>query len=180
MRKIIIILLASILLANYAQGQLAKGTWMIGGNAALTTFNTRSPLGPASGTSILITPAIGYFVVEKLVLGINPGYSLQVYKFNDIQHSNGHSYALGPFVRYYLLPADHIVNLFAGSSYQYTIGEPGNSIVNNYSFFIGSTAFFNSSAAIEITTGFSSSLDEKLTTNSFVINAGFQVYLKKQ
>lgn len=180
MKKIIIILLASILLANYAQGQLAKGTWMIGGNAALTTYNTHSPLSTQNETSILITPAIGYFVMEKFAVGINPIYGLDAFKTNYIRYTTKQYYALGPFVRYYLLPADHIVNLFAGSSYQYTIGEPGNSIVNNYSFFIGSTAFFNSSAAIEITTGFSSSLDEKLTTNSFVINAGFQVYLKKQ
>lgn len=180
MKKIIIILLTSILLANSAQGQLAKGTWMIGGSAALATYNTHSPLGTLSETSILITPAIGYFVMEKFAVGINPSYGLSAGKFNDTRKTTKHSYAIGPFVRYYLLPADHIVNLFAGGSYQYTIGEPGNTIINNYSFFIGATAFFNSSAAIEITTGFSSSLDQKLTINSFIINAGFQVYLKKQ
>lgn len=180
MKKIIIILLASILLAKSAQGQLAKGTWMIGGNAALTTYNTRSPLGTQNETTISIKPNIGYFVMEKFAVGINPGYGLQASKFNDTPNTTRYSYALGPFIRYYLLPADHIVNLFAGGSYQYNIDEPGNTIINNYSFFAGTTAFFNSSAAIEITTGFSSSLAKKLTINSFIINAGFQIYLKKQ
>ncbi|TAN19057.1 MAG: hypothetical protein EPN37_04180 [Chitinophagaceae bacterium] len=180
MKKIMVFLLAGVSLANSAHGQLAKGTWMIGGNAVITTYNTHAPVGTQNETSVSITPAIGYFVIEKFVLGINPRYTLDVSKFNDIRYVTLHSYALGPFVRYYLLPVDHIVNLFTGGSYQYSIGEPGNSITNNYSFFIGATAFFNSSAAIEITTGFSSTLDKGFSINSFVINAGFQIYLKKQ
>lgn len=180
MQKIIVILLASIPLVNSAHGQLAKGTWMIGGNAALATANIHSPSGSGNTTTISITPDIGYFVMDRFILGINPSYGLNASKTDDIHQTTLQSYAFGPFVRYYLLPVDHVVNLFTGGSYLYSILEPSNSIGNTYSFFAGTTAFFNYSVAIEMSAGFSSLITKNFITNSLVINAGFQIYLRKQ
>ncbi|MGH2643507.1 MAG: hypothetical protein ACRDE2_06135 [Chitinophagaceae bacterium] len=180
MKKRIIILLSGIFLVVSAKGQITKGTWMTGGNAGIVINNAYYPMATTNLTTVSIAPDIGYFVIEKLTLGINASYELITGKNNNVSQTTQHSYTFGPFARYYFLPVDHIVNLFAGGYYKHYILEPGNSITNTYSFFAGPTAFFNSSVAIEMTAGFSSLITKNSITNSFVINAGFQIYLIKQ
>lgn len=51
---------------------------------------------------------------------------------------------------------------------------------NTYSLLAGPAVFFNSSVGAELTAGFYSLNTHDFTTNSFKINIGFQIYLKKE
>lgn len=177
MKRIFLLFVGIIFFSITSQGQISKGYWMAGGKAAFSASNTHSSLGSVNQIKLSVSPDVGYFIINKLALGVDGDFEHSNYKALGGPRTIQYNFALGPFIRYYLLPTDNIVNLLLGSSFTHNISKPGNSYTNSYSFFAGPTAFFNSSVAIEATAGFSSLITKHYTTNSFVVNIGFQIYL---
>lgn len=190
MKKTISILMMCILFSLAAHSQITKGNWMMGGNVSgsLTTYNS-SAGQQNTGYTWQIAPDIGYFFIDKLGVGVKsnitkegsrststPGYSTYV-DFN-----------LGPFVRYYFLPEENIINVVAEGSYLYgfigggATGRKGQSTSKNtFSLLAGPVAYFNSSASVEFLIGYLSAkyVNIKGRNNTLYFSLGLQVYIKK-
>ena len=179
MKKITILSVAILLFAFSANSQVTKGNWLVGGNANFSKDKTKGPLGSSNETRFILSPDIGYFLANKFAVGVN--FSLDRFDYT-LNENNNHStsYLFGPFARYYFLPTDKQVNVFAGGSYQLNIQSPGGSSTNRYSFFAGPVIFFNSSVGLEFTVNYSSLTYSGSTTNTFQIGAGFQIHLEKE
>lgn len=186
-----------------AIAQLDKGTWLVGGTGNFSSndvyYNYRIPNTTQKGTSVKIelSPKIGYFFKDKLVVGLKPSVSFERGKGGDVIDSNGiiiasggisklHRLDIGPFVRYYFLPKDKNVNIFSELSYLY--GTDLGFKVRRSTVLIeaGSEFFFNSSVGLEFTIGYKykTQTEElpnsyKLIQNSIQIGIGFNFHLLK-
>ena len=160
---------------------------MIGGGAS---FRSSKYEAPVSSTEIVaqLSGDVGYFVIDKLSIGLKPEYERNEVKENT-NHQIINTYRLGPFVRYYLLPNEKYVNMFSEISYQYGITNTNQisstTKSNKLSGLLGCAVFFNSSVALEFTLGYSSyrySADSFANTGrvkSVIAGIGFQFYLEK-
>lgn len=175
-----------------AQAQLNQGVWLAGGTGKLysytshyssATYNTE-----ASYTQIDLSPNIGYFVVDKLALGIRPTFSSikgKVTTPGDL-YTNVQRYWIGPFGRYYFLSPDQPVNIVTDLSYQFGFlkAPRQNGKLNTFSAMAGPVVYFNSSVGLEFLLGYSSSLEDVENSNKevrkgFQIGIGFQIHLEK-
>ncbi len=153
---------------------------MVGGSANFTSATQNNGVDTKS---FEISPNIGYFIIDKLAIGIIPSYS-----YTKISYVGGYSIAkqlnLGPFIRYYFLNTEKLVNVFAQTTYQYQHAfVKGGVGVNGNAFTItgGATVFFNSSVGLEFTVNYETlSSSNTINTKYFVLGIGFQIYLKKE
>ena len=183
-------LLSIILLFSIAaKSQITKGNWMIGGNANFSFSSINTETGITKTTTINLAPNIGYFFVDKFAGGIR----LSVYK-NHIKFGqpNNNSttfsnYRIGPFVRYYFLPADKQYNILTEINYQFgnekveTNTSSGTNIKSNvFSFSAGPVIYFNSSVGIEFLLNYSSSGNNINSSrgSSLGIGIGLQIHLE--
>ena len=92
-----------------AKSQLTKGTWVVGGTGKFyannNSINSSTYNVDAKYTEISISPSVGYFIIDKLVLGLRPTFSSLKGKVTSSGglSTNVQRYWVGPFGRYYLL-----------------------------------------------------------------------------
>ena len=206
-QKIKWIFIITLLLSTATQAQLTKGNWLVGGTANFSSANgeTISSAGTQKSTYINISasPTVGYFIADQFAIGLKP--SLSWFKANYGQsireglptagggYANETWFDVGPFIRYYFLPTDNQVNLFAEANYSHGIqwNHPGKGKRDSYSFFAGPAIYLNSSVAIEFAVGYnstksvtyglnSSNDDYRSKRNSFQLSIGFQIHLEKE
>jgi hypothetical protein len=170
------LLLASALAAN---AQITKGNWMVGGDGNYTNSKTINPKNEiiSSGNSIRLFPNIGYFIVDKLVLGVNVNFNYG----KNVGIPSNTAFGAGPFIRYYFLKPEKKINLFTDANIIfYTSKTQGSDSenTNSYRFKAGSVIYLNSSVGLEITLNYKS---QKLfyTSKYFTIGIGFQIHLEK-
>jgi hypothetical protein len=190
--KKIILSVASLTISIFSFSQLNKNTYLISGSASLSssknTYSSGSYYQESDEFNLKVSPNIGYFIVDKLALGIKQ--SLSWYKAEVTTVGGGISnikrYDVGPFVRYYFLKKDKMYNIFTEGAYQYGLywfyKEKGKS--NTFSLTAGSVIYFNSSVGLELTAGFSSRNEDiqdgpKTTLKGLLIGIGFQFHLEK-
>lgn len=83
-------------------------------------------------------------------------------------------------MRYYFLPSEKRLNVFTEGSYEHYLYKPGNAGSNNYTFLVGAETFFNSSAGIEFTAGYSITKNSsEITYKTFQLGIGLQIHLEK-
>ena len=86
--------------------QITKGNWMVGGSGNISMYeNKYNGVGNETsnkGIGMNISPNIGYFLVDRFVLGAPLGVGYTIPK--DAQ--NSFSYGIGPYSRYYFLEED--------------------------------------------------------------------------
>lgn len=181
MKKISLFFLC-IAIYNYGSSQITKGNWMIGGNGSFSSVKTNSTVAANyKQTSIQISPIIGYFVIDKLAMGLKPGYTYTKTLTGSSNYSLN-AYSMGPFVRYYFLEAEKRVNILTEASYQYTISkvtDNPSSSNNGFSFLAGPVIYFNSSVGLEFTIGYSTTrfAGESTSSNTILLGIGLQVHL---
>jgi hypothetical protein len=175
-----LLIIVTILWITTASAQITKGNWMVGGDANYSNSNETDKQGSiiTSGNSIKINPNIGYLFFDKFAGGLKLNMNYGVSNGN----SSSISYGIGPFMRYYFLKPEKLVNVLAEISYNYNIYknkglEP--KYAKEYNIKAGPTLFFNSSVALELTANYGSFLAENYNYNKFWIGFGFQIYLKK-
>jgi hypothetical protein len=182
MKKIIMILVVCILLSLTAHSQITKGNWMVGGDASFSLDYTRyeyNEIAPSHGFRGLISPGVGYFLTDKLAMGLKADFNVNRFH-NGSPVETYLALSTGPFLRYYFLPAENIINIFGGVAYEHSFRLPYTPPANTYSVFAGPTFFFNSSVAAELLTGLDYIKQQgSETTLSFKVNIGVQIYLKK-
>jgi hypothetical protein len=140
-------------------------------------------------------------------ISINGGTVDTLYSVIDSKYlSKTHSYGFSPFLRYYFLPATHKINILAELNYTHSFDAAGYTSASYiYSYSSGSNPqnsqslnvdlkksqsnavgvqagpafFFNPKVSLDVLLGWQYSKSDNLTTNSFTVGVGFQVYLKK-
>jgi len=187
MKKSIEFVIILLFFSLASKSQITKRNWMTGGGAS---FRSSKYEGGLSSTEIVtqLSGDVGYFVIDKLSIGLKPEYERNEVKENT-NHQIINTYRLGPFVRYYLLPNEKYVNMFSEISYQYGITNTNQisstTKSNKLSGLLGCAVFFNSSVALEFTLGYSSyrySADSFANTGrvkSVIAGIGFQFHLEK-
>jgi hypothetical protein len=195
MKKTILLILIASAFFNHADSQITKDNWLVGGNASFSHTNYNSDSYTHSkNTTFSISPNIGYFIWDKFCAGLK----LSVNSAKNINPSitpGSISYKsrttfinLGPFVRYYFLDVDKMVNVFIEGIYQYQLRKDvvPNSITKEFSnvFTVnaGPVIYLNSSVGIEFTVGYSTLKFENSagTDNTIQTGLGLQIHLEKE
>lgn len=175
-----------------AKCQLDKGIWLLGGTGNFSSskniYSSPALITTSNSTTIKISPNIGYFIIDKLSIGVKVSYS----QYKDIATmpigavSNVKRFEFGPFLRYYFLAKEKDVNILSEISYQYGkySFNPSKGNINTISFLVGPAIYFNSSVALEFLAGYYSRIENvgqqyKSSQKSFQIAIGFQFHLEK-
>src|SRR5690606_1081915 len=184
MKKLLLFLvLATSLTIN---SQITKDNWMVGGTGNISMYeNKYNRVGNETsnkGIGMNISPNIGYFLVDRFVLGAHLGVGYTIPK--DAQ--NSFSYGIGPYSRYYFLEEDNLINLFSELSYSFGETKRGTnkSKSNGYGLKAGAVLFFNRSVGLEVSLDYDSSKlrpknSPSSTSNILQIGLGFQIHLEK-
>lgn len=180
--KSIFLSIAICFFTIFSFGQITKNNWMIGGNASFSSLKSSSTASLRyKQTSIQISPIVGYFIKDKFAVGIKPSL---IYGSNTIANSST-VFNIGPFIRYYLLNSEKIVNIFSEASYAYgSISDKGQGTKqtsNSFSFSAGPVIYFNSSVGLEFSLMYTSSKINGFdgNNNEIKFGAGFLFYLEK-
>lgn len=192
MKKQTLSSLLLLLICSTSFSQLEKKTWLVGGNGSFSSANNTSSIATASKqTKIIIAPNIAYFIIDKLASGLKLTYGRNKVNYGStflpLEES---SYLIGPYLRYYLLEKEKLINLVVESSFSYGNLIQGSQIIgggktstesSNFSFTAGPVFYFNSSIGLEFLVGFSSEKYKNYIGNNsyFTIGIGFQFYLQK-
>lgn len=185
MRKLTILFLSTFLLTN-SYSQITKSNWLWGGNISFSNTKYKSDLGQQlDETRIEISGNSGYFIIDKLAVGLRPDFFITKTKttVNKISQNN---FLIGPFIRYYFLPTDSKVNLFFDGGFSYgkdKITHQPSVSSNTFYFSTGPVVFLNSSVAVEFTIGYSSTkANDDLHSKRNIIQSGIglQFYLEEE
>lgn len=171
MKKTFSLLVAINFIFCYADGQITQGNWLIGGSGSLNSARYNINVGTSIQTNIQLSGDVGYFVFDKLVFGLKPGYSSILV---NSPVSKVISYDFGPFTRYYFLDREKTVNVFSELAYQYGITKSNSNSDNRnrYSGNIGCVIFFNTAVALEFSVGYSYLLYNNNSGNVKYITSG--------
>ncbi|MBS1571226.1 MAG: hypothetical protein JST62_02365 [Bacteroidetes bacterium] len=103
MKKLIILLFLNFTIAAYAQisvgGNATSSAWTYGGYAGIGAGS--------GGTSIYITPRIGYKLVENFEMGMAGNFT-----WSNSSYHNSTMIGVGPFANYYLARTAYISGMF--------------------------------------------------------------------
>lgn len=183
-----VLLLASILLTvAAANAQINQGQFLAGGNAGFSSSKVRDN----KTTQFNITPNVGYFVIDKLAVGLEANYlhSKDTWKGSVAGiptegEDKSSTWSFAPFVRYYVLPKAQKVNVFVNGSYGFGSTKDNDDAAesfNYYRFAAGPAFFLTKSVALEASVYYGSgkSKNDADRTNTFGLQVGFQVHLGK-
>ncbi|MBY0482188.1 MAG: hypothetical protein K2Q21_12585 [Chitinophagaceae bacterium] len=184
MKKKIILIITVLFAVNYASSQITKGNWMVGGNGSFSSQKETLNLIDAKGIGIHLSPAAGYFFIDKLAGGLRAKYD-----YNKVEYygntSNTSQFGFGPFIRYYFLDPEKIINFFTESAYQFSRNSGSNSTSTNsnaFTFSAGPIIYLNSSVGIEFAGSYELNNNKaiKANTKTFFLSIGFQIHLEKE
>jgi len=115
---------------------------MVGGSF---NYSKSKSSGSASANSkfreISILPTVGYFIIDKIVIGLKSKLNLTKESYlqaSGIEISNSQNFmGIGPFARYYFLPKENIINAFTEVSifYKETINKPSGNNSDKFKAF---------------------------------------------
>jgi len=190
------LLLMSFVFATMAFSQQAKGDIYLGGSLNLSAESSSTEVGSTNtdGPKIFsfgIEPKVGYFISDKISVGLNLGfssYNRKVENSGTTTKNTNLSYGGGIFARYYVLPTEKFgfffeagADLMAGSS-KTDIGgvetDGPNTLNINAGFTPGIVFYVSNRVALEANYGFlgyntysekddSGTQEVKSTDNSF-------------
>ncbi len=199
--KSLFTILALLFISLFSKAQLSEGNWLLGGSGSFYSYNqtytSASNNTTAKYTNIDLSASIGYFVIDKLVVGIIPSYSYYKGEVASQGVVSGtvarpSKFYIGPFARYYFLNANKQFNILADIRYQFGINKipfppKEQGTLSNFSFMAGPEIFFNSSVGMEILLGYKitkETIDSQTgyqdKRNGFQVSIGFQIHLEKK
>lgn len=180
----IILITVMLFAATSASSQITKDNWMLGGiiSYASTKYNSTNFGDPHTSYNLQVKPNIGYFLVDKLSAGLRANIS----KVGDRDREQSYTdFNVGPYLRYYLLKSDKVVNILAEAGYSYGFEKgstPGNASKNSFSFAVGPVMYFNSVVGLEMLLSYSTYKfsDFAGSNNTIMLGIGLQVHLEKE
>ena len=175
MRKIFFSLFTALVCsAGVAHAQLEKGNVIIGGHLANMGFG----LGEKSSFSLGISPQVGYFVEDNIVLGGKVGLGYQTLE----SEGNIFDYGINAFGRYYLEPGEKGVKTllnhgrFFGEMGVGIAGTNGASLGFNFNIGPGYAYFITPNVALEGLLKYNGTFGAG-SSNGLGFNLGFQIHL---
>lgn len=166
--------------------QITQHSWMLGGNISFASTNYKSANYGSEHTyyNFQINPTAGYFVKDKFAIGLRNAITLSGNKQTGTDiYSKYNDFNLGPFLRYYFLSTENVINLFADGCYQYGLeGDKNqNTSKNTLSVSAGAVTFFNSSVGIEFQVSYSTYKFSGIngSNGTIQLGLGLQVHLEK-
>ena len=190
--KVLLLLLIIFHLSFTSFSQITKNNWIIGGSGKLfsnnSDYSSTAYSYTAKFTQIDISASVGYFLIDKLALGLRPTFSSIKGKVTTPGGliTNTQRYWLGPFARYYFLPTGNQINLLTDLDYQFGIfnskGYRGD--LTSFGAFAGPVIYFNNCVGIELLFGYAYSKEDmedasKTIHKGFQTSIGFQIHLEK-
>lgn len=195
--KSFILLLFSFLLTSLSFGQLDKGTFLLGGTGSYYNYsgkyNSANNNTTSKATDIKINTSVGYFLIDKFVLGLRPSFSFMKAKLDGTSSTfaSATQFTVGPFSRYYFLDKDKQFNILLDAAYlfgtnSYPIANTGKGVINELSISAGLEAFFNTTVGIEFLVGYKSKYEDikgiagySDKKNGVNVSIGLQIHLSK-
>ena len=194
--KFYTLLFLSFLFTSYSFAQLDKGTFLLGGNGSFYKYdgkyNAVNNNNTIKATDIKINASVGYFLIDKFVLGLRPSFSFNKGKLSTSSLVvSTTQFMVGPFSRYYFLEKDKQFNILLDAAYlfgtnSYPLANTGKGIINELSISAGLEAFFNTTVGVEFLVGYKSKYEDiKGITgysdkkNGINVSIGFQIHLEK-
>jgi hypothetical protein len=193
-----LVLLCLLNISLFASSQLTRGNWLAGGSGSLYSFNQNSHASAPINSvqfkylNVDISASIGYFISNKIALGLRPAFSWQKGKAVGFTgnasggNTNTKRYEIGPFGRYYFLNINKQFNIVGDVSYQYGIvdfKDTRNGHSTKFTILTGPVVYFNSSVGLEILLGYSSRNElygpYKEYMKGFLATIGLQVHLER-
>ncbi|QGW29401.1 outer membrane beta-barrel protein [Phnomibacter ginsenosidimutans] len=194
MKTKIILAVAVFFVAN-SYAQITKGNWLVGGNFQFAKSNNNGTASSNSrNTTFTISPKVGAFILDKGAIGLRGNYKSTMTKYEvtpgNLITNRQYTIGVGPFIRYYFLPEEKLVNIISEVNVMYNqnVIKPygGNNTSKfynwEYSLQSGAVLFLNSSVAMEALIGYAyiKEKDQDSKVNSLSFNIGFQIHLEKQ
>jgi hypothetical protein len=175
--------------------QLNKGTWLVGGSGSFKSSATESYGTGYSQTSdrleIAISPNVGYFVMDKLALGLKTSFTKHKEEVDGPGglYTNTNRFYVGPFARYYFLEKEKQFNLLADIGYQYVRVNFKPIIkvdITNFNAAVGPVIYFNTTVGLEFLVGYYSTKETRKQSGGDYTNKqsglqmsiGFQIHLE--
>lgn len=184
MKKMFLLMIVTMLSLNLFS-QLEKKTWIVGGSLSYSRakYNTGVFNSKQEQYEFTVSPAIGYFVINKLAAGIVTSL------FESGDRAQGttiwgkySNFNFGPFVRYYFLKKETLVNIIAQSYFQFG-AEGSTSGLNKttLAFSTGPVLYFNSSVGLELLVSHLTYRYRNVdaSDNKIQFSLGLQVHLQK-
>jgi len=159
--------------------QITKSNWLVGGDIAFSYSKSKPESSVDLETfNINLSPNIGYFIWDKWAFGLRTDFTRSRSK-SDSGTSEFDSFQLSPFVRYYFLETDKMVNPFLESSYRFSLINENNS--EEFSAKVGVAIFLNKSVAFEMSLNYLNlkSKNEFVGNHTLLLGFGIQVHLEK-
>jgi hypothetical protein len=185
--KKLLLLSKAILVFSFANAQTEKGNFLLGGDLA----NFKFGLVDNSGTTISLNPKAGYFVADRVAMGISMPINFDKNEFEDIEGNyltKSTNFGFGYFWRYYFSKG-YPFNFFAGIDFgvltfkyksEYTLANSSPVISTQrgqdfyFIFDAGIVYFLSKSVGIESVLSTSNLTNDGMTLN---FRVGFQIYL---
>ncbi|GAB1403708.1 MAG: outer membrane beta-barrel protein [Lentimicrobiaceae bacterium] len=162
------LILGFVSISSYAQ--VEKGNWFIGGTANIEFNSDKEKVKSGGNTRDYATysdfdfrPYVGYFIIDRLPIGLIMDISLDKIKYEDGGEYTDNEYILGPFVRYYVADFDGFMP-FAELSFGFGGGKTtseymGNENENKYSSLnfkvgVGTTYFVTPNVGFDMFIGY--------------------------
>lgn len=202
-----LLLVGAIALCGLSNAQMSKGDWVISGNTGMgfnnvnTTFKAegQSEDGPKVSTFSL-TPSVGYFVIDKLAVGIDLGFTTATTKY-DGEKTTTTSFAVMPTATYYFANDSKFVP-FLGAGVGYAsvknkasvdfmgVSESEEVTTDGLAWKVkgGVTYMATQSLGINLGVGFDQfsnkesyeGIDLKTKVSTFGVNVGFSYFIKSK
>ena len=160
--------------------QITKGNWLVGGDASFSYSKSKPDSSVDSETfEIDLSPNIGYFFFNKLAVGSQFDFLVSRYK-SDTGNSNFETLFFSPFIKYYFLDNEKILNPFLESSYRFSIQNENKS--KQFSAKGGLAIFVNNSVAYEVFLNYLNYTTQNryAGSHSLLLGFGIQIHLKKE
>ncbi|AZB28960.1 MULTISPECIES: OmpW family outer membrane protein [Chryseobacterium] len=202
-----LLLAGAIALCGLSNAQMSKGDWVISGNTGMgfnnvnTTFKAegQSEDGPKVST-FSVTPSVGYFVIDKLAVGIDLGFTTATTKY-DGEKTTTTSFAVMPTATYYFANDSKFVP-FLGAGVGYAsvknkasvdfmgVSESEEVTTDGLAWKVkgGVTYMATQSLGINLGVGFDQfsnkesyeGIDLKTKVSTFGVNVGFSYFIKSK
>lgn len=197
----------AIALFGLANAQMTKGNWVVSGNtgagfnSVTTTFKAEglSEDGPKAST-FSITPSVGYFVMDKLAVGIDLGYTTNTTKYEGSK-STVSSFSVMPNATYYFANGSKLVP-FLGAGIGYAsiknsesvdfmgISGDDSTTTDGLAWKVKGGVTYMATQSLGINLGVSYdqfsnketyyNVDVRSNVNTFGVNVGFSYFIKSK
>lgn len=153
----LILILSTTLMGAFAQKSssvgFAKENIVVTGALA---FSTTDDGNDTKTTDFKIAPSVGYFLTDKVAMGVNFGYGAGTTKAGTVTTKDNDMVELGAFARYYYTPAKAF-SIFnqVGVNYVTTNDKIAKAKNNSFSFHLapGVNYFLSEKVAVQATLG---------------------------